>query len=105
MALMTRTRLTMAAYKCHYIFEELAKKLESPTLIDAVDSYDSDTVDDILEKSLCKLLETDSLRIGLEKYCEKFGIGSNFKNMDCVDIIIYIDNHTDEILQQLESVK
>ena len=50
MALMTQTRLTMATHNCRGILERLAQKIPSDSLMGAVNRYDSDAVDDILEK-------------------------------------------------------
>lgn len=103
MALMTQTRLTMAAYNCRNILERLAQKIPSDSLMDAVNRYDSDAVDDILKKELCRLLETDNLSWGLEQFCRKFGITEDLAAMDAIDRVLLIDRHRDEIDRQLKN--
>ena len=103
MALMTQTRLTMAAYNCRNILERLAQKIPSDSLMDAVNRYDADAVDDILEEALCRLLETSNLPMGLEQFCLKFGITENFAGLDTIDHILLIDRYRDEIDRQLKN--
>ena len=103
MALMTQTRLTMATHNCRGILERLAQKIPSDSLMGAVNRYDSDAVDAILEKALCRLLETDNLPWGLEQFCRKFGITEDLAAMDAIDRILLIDSHRDEIDRQLKN--
>ena len=103
MALMTQTRLTMAAYKCRSVLERLARKIPSDSLMDAVNRYDADAVDDILEKAMCRLLDTSYLSLGLEQFCRKFGITEDLSSMDAIDRILLIDRYRDEIDRQLKN--
>lgn len=101
MALMTKTRLTMAAHNCSDTLEQLARRMPSAPLMDAVERYDADAVNDILEEAVCHLLGTRNLPLGLERFCRRFGIENDLSQMDDVARILLIDQHREEIDQQL----
>ena len=103
MALMTQTRLTMAAHNCRGILERLARKIPSTSLMDAVNRYDADAVDDILEEAVSRLLGTSNLSFGLEQFCRRFGVTEDLSSMDAIDRILIIDSHRDEIDRQLKN--
>ena len=102
MALITQTRLTMAVQNCPNVLERLAQRLYSPTFKAAVERYDADAVNDILEEALRHCLDTDSLPQGLEQYCRKFGITKDLSNLGNIARILLIDQYRDDIDQQLK---
>lgn len=100
MALMTKTRLTMAAHNCPGTLERLGRRLPA-SFADAVERYDADAVNDMLEEAVRRLLGTDSLSQGLEEYCRRFGIEEDLSHMDNVERILLIDRCRERIDRQL----
>lgn len=103
MALMTATRLTKAVYSCPDVLERLAQRMPSTFLRDAVTRYDTNAVSSILEKEMCRLLGTDNLSWGLQRFCQRFGIKDDLSLMDDIDRILLIDQHRQEIDETLKN--
>lgn len=100
-------RFSKAVYLCHSSFQKLADQLRSredaqhnavaKQFTDAVDRYDCDTVNRMLEEAMAHYLHTTDLVTGMKEYCSKFGIDMDIFHMGEDDRIFFIADHKDEI--------
>ncbi len=69
----------------------------SKQFMDAVDQYDRDMVNRMIEEAMAHYLHTTDLVTGMKEYCSKFGIDMDIFHMGEDDRIFFIADHKDKI--------